>query len=157
MGDVSPVLVICQIPGEAIRMPTKAFHRWTENTSTVRHLIGRYAQALLGGVAQTAACNKLHTMEQRCARWLLMTHDRAKGDSFPMTQDFLAGMLGVRRASVTEAALDLQDRGLIKYSRGHMEILDRPGLEAMACECYETELHQRELIMGPTRPPLRRT
>lgn len=156
MGDLSPVLVTCQLPGEAIRMPVRAFHRWMDTHPPVRHLIGRYAQALLGSVAQTAACNKLHSIEQRCARWLLMTHDRVNGDSFPMTQEFLSAMLGVRRASVTKAALDLQDRGLIRYSRGRMDILDRPGLEAISCECYETVAEQRRLIMGPSRPPLHR-
>jgi DNA-binding FadR family transcriptional regulator len=87
-------------------------------------------------IAQNAACNRLHSVEQRCARWLLTTHDRAAGDEFPLTQDFLAQMVGVGRQSVNEAERALQGRGLIEYTRGRTTVLDRPALEAAACECY---------------------
>jgi hypothetical protein len=99
-------------------------------------LLGRYTQALFTLVAQSSACNRKHTVDQRCARWLLMTHDRVVGDTFELTQLFLSQMLGVRRATVTEAAGQLQARGLIEYTRGRMTIVDRPGLEAAACACY---------------------
>jgi CRP-like cAMP-binding protein len=97
----------------------------------------RYAQALMTQIAQTAACNRLHTVEQRCARWLLQTHDRVDSDEFPLTQEFLGQMLGVGRQAVNEAAKSLQDRGLILYTRGNITITDRQGLETCSCECYE--------------------
>jgi CRP-like cAMP-binding protein len=97
----------------------------------------RYAQALMTQIAQGAACNRVHTLPQRCARWLLMTHDRVEGDTFELTQEFLAMMVGVGRQAVNEAAQDLQDAGLIAYSRGRISILDRSGLEATSCDCYD--------------------
>jgi CRP-like cAMP-binding protein len=96
----------------------------------------RYTQAFLIQVAQTAACNAAHLVEQRCARWLLMTHDRVDGDVFPLTHEFLATMLGVRRAGVTVVMRSLQDAGAVAYVRGRVAVRDRPGLEAAACECY---------------------
>jgi CRP-like cAMP-binding protein len=107
----------------------------------VRRLFNRYAQAYMTQVAQTAACNRLHPIEARCARWLCMTHDRVGGGpedgvAFPLKQEFLAMMLGVRRAGVTVAAGALQNAGLIRYRRGGIRVLDRAGLEAASCECY---------------------
>jgi CRP-like cAMP-binding protein len=103
----------------------------------VRRLLDRYTRAYLTQVAQGAACNRLHHLEPRCARWLLMTHDRVGGaDAFPLKQEFLALMLGVRRTGVTLAAGALQDAGLIRYRRGGIRVLDRAGLEAASCECY---------------------
>jgi CRP-like cAMP-binding protein len=103
----------------------------------LRKLMSRYVHEYLTQVAQTAACNRLHDIEQRCARWLLMTHDRVgEADEFPLTQAYLAIMLGVRRAGVTVAAGALQTAGLITYHRGGIRIVDRVGLEAAACECY---------------------
>jgi CRP-like cAMP-binding protein len=99
-------------------------------------MILRYTQAFLTQVAQTAACNGAHLVDQRCARWLLMTHDRVDGDEFPLTHEFLAFMLGVRRAGVTVAMRSLQDAKLIRYTRGRIGIVDRTGLEAASCECY---------------------
>ncbi len=100
-------------------------------------VLHRYTQALFTQIAQSAGCNRLHSIEQRCARWLLMTQDRVGADRFPLTQEFLGQMLGVRRATVTEAAGTLQKAGLITYSRGTIIVLDRQGLEAAACECYQ--------------------
>jgi CRP-like cAMP-binding protein len=97
----------------------------------------RYVMTLLTQMAQGSACNRLHPIEARCSRWLLMTHDRVDGDSFPLTQEFLAQMLGVTRPSVSIAAGMLQKAGLISYVRGMITILDRTGLEAASCECYE--------------------
>jgi len=108
--------------------------------------VRRYSQALLVLMAQSVACNALHDVNQRCARWLLMTHDRVGGDTLLLTQEYLATMLGVRRPSVTEVAKALQQAGLIKYSRGRIVILDRPGLLKLACECYfvtRNELERR--------------
>jgi CRP-like cAMP-binding protein len=125
-----------QIAGDAWRMPAAALREEVRRGSPLSALLGRYTQALFTLVAQSSACNRKHPVEQRCARWLLMSHDRVGGDSVPLTQLFLSQMLGVRRATVNEAATALQERGLIEYRRGLITILDRPGLEAAACACY---------------------
>jgi CRP-like cAMP-binding protein len=104
--------------------------------SELARLLQRYTQALLVQIAQAAACTRAHPLEARCARWLLMTRDRVDSDEFLLTQEFLAQMLGVRRPTVNIVARALQRAGLIRYSRGRMTLLDRPGLEATACECY---------------------
>jgi CRP-like cAMP-binding protein len=104
----------------------------------LHHLLGRYTHALFSQTAQSVGCNRLHGIEERCSRWLLMTHDRVESDEFALTQEYLARMLGVRRATVTEAAGGLQRAGLIRYRRGQVTIIDRAGLEATACECYAT-------------------
>ena len=103
----------------------------------LNRLILRFVHSMFIQVAQTAACNRLHTLDQRLARWLLMTHDRIVGDSFPLTQEFLSRMLGVRRAGVSVAANSLRQDGFIDYHRGDIRILDRDGLENLSCECYE--------------------
>lgn len=129
--------VVAQIPGFASRVPAAEFAAEIGGQPAFRHLLNRYASAYLTQVAQTAACNRLHGIEARCARWLLMTHDRVGASAqFPLTQEYLAIMLGVRRSGVSVAASALQDAGLIRYSRGAIRVLDRDGLEAAACECY---------------------
>ncbi|HEX8903307.1 MAG TPA: Crp/Fnr family transcriptional regulator [Longimicrobiaceae bacterium] len=125
-----------QIPGHALRMPAGALREEVRRGSGLAALLGRYTQALFTLVAQSSACNRKHPVEQRCARWLLMTHDRVTGDTFELTQLFLSQMLGVRRATVSEAAAALQERALIEYTRGRITVLDRAGLEAAACACY---------------------
>jgi CRP-like cAMP-binding protein len=125
-----------QIPGDAWRMPAAALREEVRRGSPLASLVGRYTQALFTLVAQSSACNRMHPVEQRCARWLLLTHDRVGGDTFELTQLFLSQMLGVRRATVNEAATALQERGLIEYRRGRITIVDRPALEAAACACY---------------------
>jgi CRP-like cAMP-binding protein len=150
-GSISPILMVTQIAGECIRIPADAFRGWLDKSPGARELMDRHAQALLALVAQTAACNRLHSVEQRCARWLLLTHDRVREDTFPITQELLSTMLGVRRASVNEAAATLQRHGLIKYHRGSMTILDRDGLAALACECYEAARQHQLAITRPTR------
>ncbi len=127
-----------QAGGTALRLPARVLREAMERSSDVRRPIFRYAMAFHGQVAQTAACNGRHGIDQRLARWMLMAHDRADGDGFPMTHEFLAMMLGVRRASVTVAAGMLQKAGFIRYGGGRMTLTDRPGLEAAACECYGT-------------------
>jgi CRP-like cAMP-binding protein len=107
-----------------------------DESAAVRSVMLGFAGALLRLSSQTAACNRLHSIEQRCARWLLMAHDRAQTDRMPMTHEFLASMLGVRRAGVTTTAGELQRSGLISYRQGEITIRDREGLEALACECF---------------------
>lgn len=125
-----------QVPGAAWRMPAEALREEVRREGELAGLLGRYTQALFTLVAQSSACNRKHGVDQRCARWLMMTHDRVAGDTFEFTHQFLSQMLGVRRATVTEAASALQERGLIEYTRGRITILDRAGLEAASCPCY---------------------
>jgi CRP-like cAMP-binding protein len=125
-----------QVPGDAWRMSAEALREEVRRGGALPRLLGRYTQALFTLVAQSSACNRKHTLEQRCARWLLLTHDRVPGDTFDLTQLFLSQMLGVRRATVSEAATALQGRGLIEYTRGRLTVLDRPGLERASCGCY---------------------
>lgn len=135
-SNTTPFRAIVQIPGEAMRMKADVFKQAVNQISPLSSLLHRYTFTLIIQIAQSAACNNYHTVEQRCCRWLLTMHDSAKADEFLITQDFLSQMLGVRRASVTEVAGKLQKAGLISYSRGQMQIIDRRGLEAVACECY---------------------
>jgi CRP-like cAMP-binding protein len=108
----------------------------------------RFVHSMFTQVAQTAACNRLHTLDQRLARWLLMSHDRTDGDRFPLTQEFLSRMLGVRRAGVSVAANGLRQDGLIDYHRGDINVIDRNGLEKASCECYEIVKHEYEQTLG---------
>lgn len=126
----------CQIPGRAMRVTVSAMLAERERHSQLATLIFRIANATMSMLAQTAACNRAHPVEERMARWLLMTHDRVEGDEFPLTQEFLSQMLGVRRPSVNTAGLALQQAGLIRYSRGKITIVNRTGLEQSSCECY---------------------
>ncbi|MEP6802828.1 MAG: Crp/Fnr family transcriptional regulator [Acidobacteriota bacterium] len=125
-----------QVAGHALRMKASAFRNEIKNGGPLFNIIQHYTQTLLTLIAQSAACNRLHSLRQRCARWLLMTHDRVDGDDFFLTQEFLSMMLGVRRATVTVAAGELREEGLIAYRQGRIEIIDREGLEGVACECY---------------------
>jgi CRP-like cAMP-binding protein len=127
---------LCQIPGRALKVTTRAVLEEIRRTPSVNRLLLRYAEAMMVQLAQHAACNRTHSIEQRCARWLLMTRDRVGNDEFPLTQQFLAQMLGVRRATVTMVAGALQKAGLINYRRGRIRIADGRGLEGTACECY---------------------
>jgi len=106
--------------------------------------LGHFLEELLIQVAVSGACNRLHTVQQRCARWMLMTHDRVVGEEFPLTQEFLAQMLGIRRAGVNSVAAAFKRNGVIRYSRGKVAILNRTGLEAMSCECHKTIQKARE-------------
>lgn len=127
---------IVQVAGEMSRLPAETLIRAADRSAVVRKLLNRYTLAFLAQVSQTVACNRAHNIDERCARWLLMTHDRVDGDSFSLTHEFLAYMLGVRRAGVTVAAGILQKAGLITYKRGKIVIVDRDGLERAACDCY---------------------
>ena len=140
--------VIVQIPGTALRMDAARCKAAFDESAAVRMAVLRFATALMNLSAQTAACNRLHSIEQRCARWLLMAHDRIQSDIMPMTHEFLASMLGVRRAGVTVTAGELQRSGLIRYHHGQITIRDRDGLQATACECYRID-HER--FMGSSQ------
>ena len=135
-ADRSPMLVVAQIPGEALRMGSALFRELIEDDPSLRALTLRYSHALLEQTAQSVACNRRHTTVQRCARWLLMTHDRVGQNEFTLTHQFLAMMLGVRRASVTVAVGQLQRAGMIRSQYGRIAVVSRPGLEEIACECY---------------------
>jgi CRP-like cAMP-binding protein len=125
-----------QAPGEVVSMDAGTFRAELHRQGALASLIERYTLAFFSQVSQQVACNGLHSVEQRCARWLLLTHDRVGTDEFPMTHEFLAQMLGVRRASVTVTAGILQRAGFVAFSRGRVEVVDRAGLEGAACECY---------------------
>jgi CRP-like cAMP-binding protein len=134
--DVPSDVAMVQLAGRAPRIEARLLREEMQAEEAVRTLLMRYTLAFVSAVAQSAACNRLHLLEQRCARWLLACRDRAEGDTFPMTHEFLAMMLGVRRPGVTLAAGSLQENGLITYNHGTMTVLDRQGLERAACECY---------------------
>ena len=143
-----PSQALVQIPGAGLWMRATVFRREVPAGSPLHDLLLRYTQTLFNQMAQGMVCNRLHSIAQRCARWLLMTHDRVDADQFLLTQAFLAQMLGVRRASVGMVAGKLQKAGLIRYSRGVITILDRPGLEAAACECYRIIEAEYERVLG---------
>jgi CRP-like cAMP-binding protein len=143
-----PLQVIVQIPGDGLRMKADVFKAQVYGGCPLHTLLLRYTQTLMNQISQTAACNRLHSVEARCCRWLLMTQDRVESDSFPLTQEFLSYMLGVRRASVSEVAAALQKLGLIDYHRGQITIRDRKGLEAAACECYQSTQQEFKRLLG---------
>jgi CRP-like cAMP-binding protein len=135
--ETIPLRAFTQVPGECLVMQADDFRELTADMNNqLSKLLYRYTQALFNQLAQHAACSSLHAVDVRCARWLLMTHDRVEAKEFQLTQEFLAQMLGVRRASVTEVANKLQRAGLIKYRQGIVTIVDRKGLESRACEHY---------------------
>jgi CRP-like cAMP-binding protein len=127
---------LVQSAGTAMRMKAAVLRREFKRDGALQRLLHRYLHSLLTQISQSAVCNRFHTVEARLARWLLMTHDRVESDEFRLTQEFLSNMLGVRREAVSKAAGDFQKREFVNYSRGHITILDRPGLEATACQCY---------------------
>jgi len=136
-GDVPPGETFVQVPdGDGQAMPVEAFRSEVARNGPFRDLMNRWAQALTAMIMQSTACNGLHTVEERCARWLLMTHDRVDGNEFQLTHEFLAIMLGVRRPSVTLVMGTLHEAGIIDHSRKRTRIVDRRGLEAASCECY---------------------
>jgi CRP-like cAMP-binding protein len=137
LGDErAPTSVYVQVPGEGLRMTAALFKKELARSPSMQAVMLRYVHALFNQVAQSAACNHFHSLEQRCCRWLLMTRDRMQSDEFLLTQEFLAMMLGVQRTGVSLAAGALQRAGLITYKRGNVTILDNPGLKKLSCECY---------------------
>ena len=152
--DAGTIRAFAQIPGAAIRIEAAAFARLAGVAGPFHTLLLRYTHAFLTQVSQTAACNAAHLVEQRCARWLLMTHDRVEGDEFPLTHEFLAFMLGVRRAGVTLAMRGLQDAQLVHYVGGRVTVADRTGLERTSCECYAVVRAQYTRLFRPIGPEL---
>jgi CRP-like cAMP-binding protein len=135
-GETTPSRAVVQSAGHSYRLPGKLLKEEFTRGAALQHLLLRYTQALLTQMAQTAVCNRHHSLDQQLCRWLLLSLDRLAGNELVMTQELIANMLGVRREGVTEAAGHLQRAGLIKYSRGRITVVDRPGLEARTCECY---------------------
>jgi CRP-like cAMP-binding protein len=147
--DVSPVRAVVQGAGPALRMEAARFRSELARSQPLRHAMGRYTFVHLNQLAQAAACTRFHVVEARLARWLLMTQDRAQEDTFHVTHEFLAFMLGVRRVGVTKAASALQRRGLIGYSRGDVTVLDRRGLKVASCSCYKADRDAHDRVLGP--------
>ena len=154
--DQMSAQAFCQVPGPALRMPADAFRRIVAESPALTLSLHRYTQALFTLVAQGSACNRLHTMPERCARWLLHTHDRVERDEFPLTHHFLSQMLGVRRATVTEAMGALQQAGAVDYQMGRVRVRDRGALERAACECYTIIAREFDRLLVPPGAPPRR-
>ena len=145
-GESTPSRAVVQSAGQGLRL-TAATIKEEFNRTPVLHLLLRYTQALITQMAQTAVCNRHHSLDQQLCRWLLLSLDRLDGMALAMTQELIANMLGVRREGVTEAALKLQRAGLIRYARGHIHVLDRAGLERRACECYAVVRSEYERLL----------
>ena len=141
----------CQVRGAAIKIPAALFHQLTAADPGFRQLLDRYLQAYVNMLGQLAACNRLHSVYERCSRWLLMTRDRMDVDQLPLTQEFLAMMLGTGRSGVAIAAATFQQAGFIKYAHGMITILDRPGLENATCECYAVAREQFDGLLRDVR------
>jgi CRP-like cAMP-binding protein len=135
-GESTPSRAVVQSAGRGLRLKAQAIKEEFNRGGPVMHVLLRYTQALITQMAQTAVCNRHHSLDQQLCRWLLLSLDRLEGSDLVMTQELIANMLGVRREGVTEGALKLQKLGLIRYARGHISVLDRPGLEKRVCECY---------------------
>lgn len=146
-ADAIPSRTIVQVSGDMTRVRADKFRALVDQSAGFRKFLNRYTLAFLAQVSQTATCNRAHTIDERCARWLLMTHDRVASDTFNITHEFLAFMLGVRRAGVTVAAGILQKAGFITYKRGNLTVLDRTGLEGASCECYSVVRKEFERLL----------
>ncbi|NEX61933.1 Crp/Fnr family transcriptional regulator [Noviherbaspirillum galbum] len=147
-STVATETTVCQIPGNSLRMPAEHFRRAMDGDGALRNLSFRFFRAYLSHVSQSVACNRLHTTEERFARWILASHDRVEGNEFQLTQEYLADMLGVHRPSVTLIARRFQQAGMLDYHRGIVTILDRKGLEEAACECYAQVRKQFARALG---------
>jgi CRP-like cAMP-binding protein len=150
-GETTPSRCVVQSAGEGFRMHGQVLKKEFNRSGPVLHLLLRYTQALITQMAQTAACNRHHSLDQQLCRWLLLSLDRLQANELLMTQELIANMLGVRREGVTEAALNLQRAGLIRYQRGRITVLDREGLERRTCECYAVVRREYDrLLAKPT-------
>ncbi|HEY9401743.1 MAG TPA: Crp/Fnr family transcriptional regulator [Pyrinomonadaceae bacterium] len=149
LGSVtSPLQAVVQLPGDALRMRADLLREEFKRGEHLQDLLLRYTQAFIIQIAQTAACNRIHPLDGRLARWLLMSQDRAHSGELQLTHEFIAVMLGTRRAGVSEAAAKLQDEGIIRYRRGHVSILDRRELEGKSCECYPVVAKEFDRLLG---------
>jgi CRP-like cAMP-binding protein len=149
-GESTPSRAVVQSAGRGFRLKAKAVKQEFEASPAVMHLLLRYTQALITQMAQTAVCNRHHSLDEQLCRWLLLSLDRLSGSELRMTQELIANMLGVRREGVTEAALKLQKAGLIQYSRGRILVLDRAGLEQRSCECYAVVKKEYDRLLPAT-------
>lgn len=150
-GESTPNRAVVQSAGRGLRLRSQPMKDEFERAGLVMHLLLRYTQALITQMAQTAACNRHHTLHQQLCRWLLLSLDRLRSNDLVMTQELIGNMLGVRREGVTEAALELQRLGLISYARGRITVLDRSGLEARSCECYAVVKNEYDRLL-PAKP-----
>jgi len=150
-GETSPSRAVVQSAGQGFRLKAKVMKEEFSRSLPVMHLMLRYAQALIAQISQTAVCNRHHSVQQQLCRWLLMSIDRLPSNHLRMTQELISNMLGVRREGVTENANKLQKAGLIRYSRGHIEVLDRPGLELVVCECYGVVKKEYDRLLPPLK------
>ncbi len=149
-GDTTPNRAVVQSAGLGHRLAAQVIKAEFSRSAPVLHLLLRYTQALITQMAQTAVCNRHHSIDQQLCRWLLLSLDRLPGDELTMTQELIANMLGVRREGVTEAAKKLQAAGLITYARGHIRVLDRPGMEQRTCECYAVVKAEYDRLLPKT-------
>ena len=147
-AGTTPMRILTQIPGEAVRIKAKILKQKFDRGGALQKLLYRYIHTIIVISSQSAACNRLHCLEARLCRWLLMSSDGVGSTELPLTQEFLATMLGVRRAGVTEAASQLQSKGLIRYQRGYIQIIDTKSLETAACECYGVVKAEYERLFG---------
>jgi CRP-like cAMP-binding protein len=148
LGDNrAPTSVYVQVPGAGLTIKAARFKTELARSASMRLVMHRYAHAFFNQVAQSAACNQFHSIQQRCCRWMLMTHDRMQSNEFLLTQEFLAMMLGVQRTGVTAAAGALQRAGLIRYKRGNVTIIDRRGLRRLSCECYDVSKKEFDRLL----------
>lgn len=146
-GNSTPSRAVVLSGGKGLRLGARLLKEVFDTSGQTMHVLLRYTQALITQMAQTAVCNRHHTLDQQLCRRLLLSLDRLAGDELAMTQELMANMLGVRREGVTEAALNLQKAGLISYARGHIKVLDRVGLEKRACECYAVVKHEYDRLL----------
>jgi len=148
-GESTPSRAVVQSAGQGLRLPAQVI-KDEFNRAPVLHLLLRYTQALITQMSQTAVCNRHHSLDQQLCRWLLLSLDRLDGTALVMTQELIANMLGVRREGVTEAAVKLQRCGLIHYARGHIQVIDRLGLERRSCECYAVVKNEYDRLLPNT-------
>jgi CRP-like cAMP-binding protein len=151
-GETTSNRAVIQSAGEAVRMKAEAVRTAFSLGGVFQNVLLLYTQSLITQISQTAVCNRLHSVAQQLCRWLLINHDQMQTDKLVMTHDLIANMLGVRREGVSIAAMDLQKRGLIKYVRGTITILDRKGLEDAACECYKVVIDEYDRLLGAYVP-----
>jgi CRP-like cAMP-binding protein len=150
-GETTPSRAVVQSAGRGFRLSAQDLKDEFNRAGPVLHLLLRYTQALITQMSQTAVCNRHHSLDQQLCRWLLLSLDRLHGNELRMTQELIANMLGVRREGVTDAALKLQASGLIRYARGHITVLDRPGLEQRTCECYAVVKKEYDRLLPATK------
>ena len=151
-GDTTPSSAVVQTAGDAYRLERRLLKQEFDRSGPAQRLLLRYTQALMTQMSQTAVCNRHHSVEQQLCRWLLVTLDRLPSDKVVMTQEMVAGMLGVRRESIAEAAGKLQQAGVVQSRRGHLAVLERAGLEARVCECYAVVKHEFARLLSDVRP-----